>query len=134
MTFIEEVGSANQPSVGGPFLPASTAGFVEVNIDPLQTYLVNTDATVLSTLIGQYVYVTANTPNTAAGRSGMTIEVATGTNTAAATVPFQVVEVGFNNLDKATGSGLVQGEANQDVEVKITNHAFAPINLAGKVR
>src|SRR3546814_802956 len=38
----------NQPSVGGPHIPASTAGFVEVNIDPFQTYLVNTDATVVS--------------------------------------------------------------------------------------
>ena len=114
----------NQPATGGPFLPASTAGFVEVNTDPQQTYLVNTDATVVSTLIGQFVDVTANVPNTAAGRSGMTIEVATGTNTAKATfsanpVPFQVIEVAPNNLD-----GIVGGEANQDVEVIIHYHSF----------
>lgn len=122
----------NQPDTGGPFLPASTAGFVEVNTDPFQTYLVNTDATVTSTLIGQFVDVTANTPNTAAGRSGMTIEVGTGTNTARATfsanpVPFQVVEIGANNLD-----GIIGGEGNQDVEVIIHFHAFN--NQIHKVR
>lgn len=104
---------------GGNFIPASTAGFVDVNVDPNQVYLVNTDATVVSTLIGQYVDVTANTANTAAGRSGFSIEVATGTNTAAATAPFQVIGIGPNNLD-----GIVGGESNQDVEVVIVNRAI----------
>jgi hypothetical protein len=80
---------------------------------------VNTDATVVSTLIGQYVSITANTPNTAAGRSGMTIEVATGSNSAANTLPFQVVEIGANNL-----SGFLGGENNQDVEVIISHHTW----------
>lgn len=106
------------------FIPSSTAGIVEVNIDPSQTYLVNTDATVTSTLIGQYVDVTANTPNTAAGRSGFSIEVATGTNTAAANgVPFQVIAIGANNLD-----GIVGGENNQDVEVVLANSAIQNLN------
>ena len=95
-----------------------------MNEDPHQTYLVNTDATVVSTLIGQYVDVTAVVPNTAAGRSGMTIEVGTGTNTAqaawsAAPTPFQVIGIGANNLD-----GITQGEGNQDVEVIIHHHAW----------
>lgn len=109
----------NQPSVGGPFLPASTAGWVEVNVDPFQTYLVNTDATVVSTLIGQFVDVTANTANTAAGRSGFSIEVATGLNTANNTRSFQVIGIGDNNLD-----GIIDGEGNQDVEVIISRHIF----------
>lgn len=109
----------------GNFIPASTAGWVEVNEDPHQTYLVNTDATVTSTLIGQFVDVTANDPTTAAGRSGFTIEVATGTNTAANTAPFQVVQIGFNNLDGITG-----GENNQDVEVIIAQHTFTNLNKA----
>lgn len=109
----------NQPSVGGPYIPASTAGYVQVNIDPHQTYLVNTDATVTSTLIGQFVDVTANTPNTAAGRSGFSIEVATGVNTATNVQSFQVVNVGNNNLD-----GIIGGENNQDVEVIISRSIF----------
>lgn len=109
------------------FIPSSTAGLVDVNIDPHQTYLVNTDATVVSTLIGQYCEATANTPNTAAGRSGFSIEVATGTNTAAANgVPFQVIGIGANNLD-----GIVGGENNQDVEVILSNPA---LQNANKVR
>ncbi len=108
----------------GNFLPASTAGWVDVNEDPNQTFLVSTDATVTSTLIGQYVDATASTPNTAAGRSGFQIEVGTGTNTAqaafsAAPSPFQVIQIGANNLN-----GIVGGENNQDVEVKIHFHAL----------
>lgn len=112
----------SQPSKG-PYLDASTAGWVEVNIDPHQVYLANTDATVTSTLIGQFVDVTANSPNSAAGRSGMSIEVATGTNTAAATAPFQVIAIGGGNLD-----GITDGENNQDVEVVIASHAIANSN------
>lgn len=110
---------------GGQFIPASTAGFVEVNIDPFQTYLVNTDATVVSTLVGQYVDATANTPNTAAGRSGFSIEVGTGANTAATTVPFQVVSIGGGSID-----GIVGGVGNQDVEVIIAQHVFTNLNKA----
>lgn len=120
----------NQPSVGGPYIPASTAGFVEVNIDPDQTYLVNSDATVTSTLIGQFVMVTANTPNTAAGRSGMSIEVATGNNTANRTLAFQVIGIGDNNLD-----GVIEGEGNQDVEVIISDHIFRrSVSVSAKAR
>jgi len=109
----------------GNFLAASTAGWVEVNEDPHQTYLVNTDATVISTLIGQFVDVTANTPNTAAGRSGFSIEVATGTNTAATVAPFQVIGIGPDNLD-----GIIGGENNQDVEVIIADHIWHSTNKA----
>lgn len=110
---------------GGNFLAASTAGWVDVNEDPDQTYMVNTDATVVSTLVGQYVDVTANTPNTAAGRSGFSIRVASGVNTAANTVPFQVVGIAPNNLDGITG-----GENNQDVEVIIQHHVWTNRNKA----
>lgn len=109
-------------------LAASTAGWVYVNEDPQQTYLVNTDATVVSTLMGQFVDVTANTPNSAAGRSGFSIEVATGTNTAGATVPFQVVGIGANNLGNP--NQFVGGESNQDVEVIIARSIWANANKA----
>ncbi len=106
-------------------IDASTAGWVEVNEDPHQTYIVNTDATVVSTLVGQYVDVTANTPNSAAGRSGFSIEVATGVNTAANTAPFQVIGIAPNNLD-----GIIGGENNQDVEVIIAQHTWTNLNKA----
>ena len=109
-------------------LEASTAGYVYVNTDPHQTYLVNTDATVVSTLIGQFVDVTANTPNSAAGRSGFSIEVATGSNTAGNTLAFQVIGIGANNLDQP--DQIVGGQSNQDVEVIIARHVFANTNKA----
>lgn len=112
----------NQPSVGGGFIPASTAGWVEVNVDPFQTYLVNTDATVNSAIIGNFVDITAGVPSTAAGRSGMSIEVATcaiSVSANAVVSQFQVIAIGDDNLD-----GIIGGENNQDVEVKIAHHAF----------
>lgn len=119
----------------GAFLPVSTAGYVQVNEDPDQTYLVNTDATVVSTLIGQFVDATANTPNTAAGRSGFSINVASGVNTASAnTVPFKVIELGANNLEgvgrgESVAAGVgVGGISNQDVEVVIANHTWRNTN------
>lgn len=124
----------NLPATGH-FLPALTAGFVQVNEDPQQVYTVNTDATVLSTLIGQFVDVTAAAGVTAAGRSGISIEVATGANTAANTVPFQVVGLAPNNLGGAAGTGqladgFVAGEANQDVEVIIAQPVWGNTNKA----
>ena len=101
----------------------SSAGWVQVNEDPSQTYIINTDSTVLSTHIGQFVMVTAASPNTAASRSGMSIELATATNTAANTVPFQIVEIAPNNLD-----GIIGGESNQDVEVVIANSTWQNTN------
>lgn len=106
-------------------IDASTAGWVEVNEDPHQTYIVNSDSTVVSTLIGQFVDVTANTPNTAAGRSGMSIRVASGANTAANTVPFQVVGIAPNNLD-----GIVGGENNQDLEIILARPVWGNTNKA----
>lgn len=100
-------------------IPASTAGEVDVNTDPSQLYLASTDATVVSTLIGQFVDVTANVAGTAAGRSGFAIEVSGAANTAAPNRPFQVIQIAPNNLDGITG-----GENNQDVVVRIANHAF----------
>lgn len=115
----------NQPSVGGPFLPSSTAGWVEVCVDPQQTYLVNADSTVTSALVGQFVDTTAAAANTAAGRSGISIKVATATVTASGnSFPFQVIGVGAENLDGVFNNG----ENNQDVEVVIANHAFRNTN------
>jgi hypothetical protein len=104
-------------------LAASTAGWVTVNENPFQTFLVNTESTVLSTHIGQYVDVTANTPNSAAGRSGFSIQLAGASNTVAATLPFQIVAIGDNNLD-----GIIGGESFQDVEVIIHRHTWTNTN------
>lgn len=121
----------SQPT-NGPFLAASTNGWAYVNEDPWQTYLVSTDGSVTSTLIGQFVKTTANTTiGTAAGRSGFSISVSGGRNTAQANNPFQVIGIGANNLD-----GIASDENFQDVEVKIFNHVWNPptVMASAKVR
>jgi len=122
----------NAPS-SGPILPASTAGWVEVNIDPFQTYLVNADATVVSTMIGQFVGLTANTISTAAGRSGFSVALAGAANTATNAIPFQIISISDFERDTLTSDGIVGGEANQDVEVRIAVHGFT-LSIDNKVR
>lgn len=122
----------NAPS-GGAFIPASTAGWVEVNVDPFQTYLVNSDATLASTQIGQFVGVTANAVSTAAGRSGFSIALAGAANTATNALPFQIISISDFERDSLTSDGIVAGEANQDVEVRIAVHGFT-LSIDNKVR
>ena len=109
---------------GGNFIPSSTAGWVDVNEDPAQTYIVNADATVLSTYIGQYVDVTANSPNTAAGRSGYQIDISSAVNTITANaVPFQIIGLGYEALDGNFGN-----PDSHDVEVIMCQGAFTNAN------
>lgn len=107
---------------GGSFIPASTAGFVEVNIDPNQTYVVSMNTTANSTHIGQYVELTAAAANTAAGRSGFMVELSAASNTAARTRPLQVIAItSHTEADPAIGAH------EQDLEVIIADHAFRPV-------
>jgi hypothetical protein len=109
----------NLPSTP-PRIPASTAGFVDVNEDPDQTYLISTDATATSGMVGLFGLVSANAPNTAAGRSGTILPIAnTAVTASGGEYPVQVIGIGANNLD-----GWVANEANQDLEVIIANHAW----------
>lgn len=108
----------SQP-VTGPMLPASVNGWVEVNCDPMQTYIANTDTTVLGTHIGMFCGTTVGAANTAAGRSGFMIRIASCTNAPNGDVPFQIIGIAPTELD-----GLTQTEGNQDVEVRIAHHAF----------
>lgn len=110
----------------GNFIPASTAGWVDVNEDPNQIYMVNADATVVSTLMGQFVDVTVAAHNTAAGRSGYQINVGSGVNTITANAtPFQVVALGIEALDGSFGN-----PDSRDVEVIMAQHIWNNPNKA----
>lgn len=122
----------NAPA-GGAFIPASTAGWVEVNVDPFQTYLINADATITSTQIGQFSDVTANAVSTAAGRAGWSLVVANAANTATNILPLQIIGISDFERDTLTSDGIVGGEANQDVEVRIAVHGFN-LGVSDKVR
>lgn len=121
----------NQPGAG-PVLAASVAGWVDINVDPFQTYVANTDTTVLGTHIGQYVGTTVGAALTAAGRSGFMVRIASATAVPNGDVPFQIVGFAPNNLGGLNDIGT---EGNQDVEVIIANHVFKRgfVNVSGAV-
>lgn len=108
-----------QQPTKGPVLDASTAGWVELNVDPHQTYTANVDTTILGTHVGMFVGVTAGVANTAAGVSGFMVKISTAVSTASDTLPLQIINLSQLDLDQVFTGG------NQDVEVKIANHAFA---------
>ena len=106
---------------GGPFLPGSTAGFVDVYIDPFIVYSVQCDASVPAVNIGQLIDVTAGGINTAAGTSKMAVKFAT--ITATSTFPFKIIGYAPTDPNAVMETGV--GEAsNQDVHVIINQHAF----------
>ena len=101
-------------------IPASSVGFVQVNEDPDQTFLVTTDATATSGMIGKFCSVSANAPNIAAGRSGFLLPIVrTAVTASGGEYPFQIIALGANNLD-----GWRDNEAGQDLEIIIANHTW----------
>lgn len=117
----------NLPSVGGLFLQSSQAGFVSVNVDPNKTYLASIDVTASAALIGSNAFVSAGTPVTAAGRSGMTLKKATSTS---ADGQFMIVGLAPTDLVNGYASEYGNSSGKGVVEVKINNAAFGT-NIAG---
>lgn len=103
-----------QPS-RGPFLPVSTAGFVDVYDNPDTTFLVNADSAINQSDVGQFVRVTAGSPNTAAGISGFSIKMVDTTASAVGS-RFRILALGPNE-DRS-------GSANNDAEVMIADHEW----------
>lgn len=97
---------------GGPFIPASTAGFVMVQDDPDTIFEAQLDVSASPSMIGQFVNCSAGAAVTAAGLSGMEL---TGVVVTAAGEPFQIMGLSPSELDELGGSG-------NKVLVKISNH------------
>lgn len=116
----------NLPSIG-LYLQSSQAGFVSINVDPYKTYLASIDVTASAALIGSNAFVSAGTPVTAAGRSGMTLKKATSTS---ADGQFQIV--GLSPADLVNGYASEYGNSSGKgvVEVKINFAAFG-VNSTG---
>lgn len=116
----------NLPSIG-LYLQSSQAGFVSVVVDPNKTFLASIDVTASAGLIGSNAFVSAGTPVTAAGRSGMTLKKATSTS-----ADGQFMIVGLSPADLVNGYALEYGNSSGKgvVEVKINNAAFGT-NIAG---
>lgn len=96
----------------GPYMPASTGGYVEVWDDPDTTFIVESDVSVGNLMIGQMATVNVTAGVTLTGISRMHI----GTIAASATdSPWRIIGLGDNELDRLGG-------ANNDVEVKAVRH------------
>lgn len=107
----------SQPTQG-PFLPASTAGFVDVIDDPDVTYIVNCDASLLDSNIGSFVSISAGAANTAAGISGISIKLSEATASAVGQ-RFRIVAA-----SPMEGKFPLEGIADVDAEVMISDHHF----------
>lgn len=111
----------NQPT-NGPFLDASTGGFVDVYDDPDCIFIANASVTATRNHVQQLVPVAFGVYNSAAGISGAGIDLANGVVTATGNEPFQVMGLADNNLDWP--NPFIGSAANNDVEVRVADHTF----------
>jgi hypothetical protein len=111
----------SQPTKG-PFLDASTEGWVDVIIDPDVLYAVNASASASREMLGQYAPMAVGTDNSAAGISGIGIDLANVVATAAGAEVFQIIDVSPGELNQPD---LIGGAAaNNDVLVRISDHMY----------
>lgn len=112
----------NQPGAG-PFLPVSAVGYAGVYENPDIIFRANASATANYQCVGQFVQIRVSAPSTAAGRSGMGIDVAAiGAQATAAghVAKLYAISTQDGNLDETR----VSGQANNDVEVILVNHQW----------
>ena len=104
-------------------IDSAADGWVEVNIDPFQTYIANTDVTATDTGIGMFFGTTVHNTGTAVGRSGFGIEIE------ASSLPswdhqWQVIDFSPLETDRLMTPAGALADVNADYEVKIALHAF----------
>jgi hypothetical protein len=114
----------------GPFLPASTAGFLYVNTDPDMVYLVATETTAAQSMVNRYVSATVAqvcaVSQDLIGRSAFVLRTADVTVSAVGSqFPYKIVGLGPNHLDRAFNNS---GGLGTDVEVIIVGHAYRGLN------
>ena len=111
----------SQPDAG-PYIPASTNGFVGVYEDPHIIYGGNMSATASFLDFGKFVSIRVCAPNTAAGRSGMGVSRVDIASTAAGhPAKFYSILGTDGTLDEVPASGSV----NNDVAVVLVNTQFS---------
>ena len=110
----------NQPGVGGPFIPTSSVGFAGVYEDPGIIYAANASATATFQHVGTFAQIQVTAPNTAAGRSGMAVDL--GTTVSGAGQVLKVVNI--SPMDGQLEECPISGAANNDVEVVFVQHQW----------
>lgn len=112
----------NQPGAG-PFIPTSSTGFALVLEDPDATFVANCSSTAVFSDVGRFASIRVSAPNTAVGRSGMSLGSAA--IVANATAVGEVAKiVSISPMDTQLQESPVCGFANQDLEVLFVNHQW----------
>jgi len=114
----------NQPN-SGPFIPASTAGFVDVYIDPDIVYEVVADSGMTAAQVGDLADITATgsgASNTGISKMALdTTTIAAQTSANVQTLPFRVI--GLARVEETpVGSGFTANALK--VEVIVNNHVY----------
>lgn len=125
-------GNRPRPFNGSPstaYIAASADGWVEVNIDPYQTYLVNTDVTVTPDIVGLFVGTTCLATPPIPNRSGYSVALGSPVGVMVTAKFIQVLGLGAGDENDAIGSTGSPNDLCSDVEVVFGLHAFGNKNL-----
>lgn len=127
----------------GPYIPAATDGYVDVIVDPNQTYSVCVNGTASGGMAGRYGVIDTTVAGTAYGISPMMIGVATTTNNlrlpvTADQAPFAGSWPVFiiqnlqleNTVDHDPLQSNYEGVDGGKVEVKLVNSVFGGVSNA----
>ena len=115
-----------------PVIAQAGDGWVEVNIDPFQTYIANTDVTASDVGVGLYFGTTVHNTGTAQGRSGFGIEI-DSTALPSWDHQWQVIDFSPLELDRIMTPAGGLADLNADYEVKIAVHAFNYVMVSAGV-
>ena len=111
-----------------PVIGQAADGWVEVNIDPFQTYIANVDATSTDVGVGLFFGTTVHNTGTVLGRSGFGIEF-DATSMPSWDHMWQVIDFSPLEIERANTPTGGLADLNADYEVKIAVHAFNFIGL-----
>jgi hypothetical protein len=129
----------------GPYIPASTDGYVDVIIDPNQTYIACVNGTASGGMAGQYGVIDTTVAGTAYGISPMMVGVATTTNNIRTPVtgdqtpiagnwPLHIIQVipFENTVDHDNLENSYEGVDGGKVEVRLCHNVFGGVANAAK--
>lgn len=103
------------------FVAVSTSAWLQVYEDPDIIWTVNASASISPLHVGKFINIVIGSANTAAGLSGVGLDVADIT---ASSVGHPLKIYRLSPADPLAANGEGTGEANQDLEVIITQHMW----------
>ena len=106
-----------------PVIGQAADGWVEVNIDPFQTYIANVDTTASDVGVGLFIGTTVHNTGTVLGRSGFGLELDLSAQPST-DHQWQVIDFSPLEIDRLLTPAGALADLNADYEVRIAIHAF----------